>query len=95
MTNQTVNVEPLKNLKKLLVDGNIAEILNYVRGDFAFEIDSYIEMAEKVSQTENDCLQLQIDYAKSQIESAKRLSSYEEFMKKINASINQDLEEME
>ena len=85
--NTNTNPEPLKHLKTLLAEGNIAKILNYVKGEFSENIDTYIDMAEKVSNTENELLHLQI-------ESTERQKNYVELVAEINASINKDLEEM-
>ena len=74
------NTEPLQHLKDLIAIGNDAEILNYVKGDFANNLESYIKWCEDVSQMLMQNLEMQ----KKGQERQKKLEDFLEKMKKYN-----------
>jgi len=76
--NQVINPVPLKHLKDLLIEGNNGKILNYVRGEFSTNLDTYINLSQQVSQTQIECLEMQ----KKGLERQKKL---EDLIKEINS----------
>lgn len=83
MTTQNTNPESLQQLQNLLVEGNDAKILNFVKTTFAEQLPTYLNMAEEVSQMHNVILQLRLDDLKRQIEHNKT-------MQKVAQSIDMD-----